>query len=140
MISLKRSGAAPMSSGRESSEQGGAHVARSSSVRNHRGFSLVELLVVIVILGILAGVVVFAVSGITDRGEASACATDAQTMRTAVEAYRAKNSPSAQPTEAQLVSGGFLVSESKYYDVSGYSGNQVQLTPQPGASVSCPAA
>jgi prepilin-type N-terminal cleavage/methylation domain-containing protein len=41
--------------------------------RKDEGFTLIELLIVIVILGILAAVVVFAVNGITDRGEKSAC-------------------------------------------------------------------
>ena len=37
--------------------------------RHHDGgFTLVELLVVIVVLGVLAAVTVFAVRGITDRG------------------------------------------------------------------------
>ena len=39
-----------------------------------KGFTLVELLIVIVILGILATIVVFAVRGITDKGQKSACA------------------------------------------------------------------
>ena len=34
-----------------------------------QGFSLVELLIIIVILGILATVTVFAVRGLSDRGE-----------------------------------------------------------------------
>ncbi|MBX3313994.1 MAG: prepilin-type N-terminal cleavage/methylation domain-containing protein [Actinobacteria bacterium] len=56
-----------------------------------KGFTLIELLVVIVILGILAAVVVFAVSGINDRGQESACVTEARTVRTAQEAYYAEN-------------------------------------------------
>ena len=55
------------------------------------GFTLIELLIVIVILGVLAAVVVFSVSGITDRGDTAACKTNVTTARTAVEAYRAKN-------------------------------------------------
>ncbi len=42
------------------------------------GFTLIELLIVIVILGVLAGIVVFAVGGITDRGNESACKSDAK--------------------------------------------------------------
>ena len=45
------------------------------------GFTLVELLVVIVILGILAAIVVFAVGGITDKGETSACKATSRVSR-----------------------------------------------------------
>ncbi|MGN6693258.1 MAG: type II secretion system protein [Aquihabitans sp.] len=55
-----------------------------------KGFTLVELLVVIVILGILAAVVVFSVKGITGKGKASACETEKHTVETAVEAYNAQ--------------------------------------------------
>jgi general secretion pathway protein G len=58
---------------------------------NDEGFTLVELLIVIVILGVLAGIVVFAVNGITDRGELAACKADVQSVQTAAEAYYAKN-------------------------------------------------
>jgi len=54
------------------------------------GFTLVELLVVIVILGILAAVVVFAVGGIGDKGETSACKADRSALETAEEAYFAE--------------------------------------------------
>ncbi len=55
-----------------------------------KGFTLVELLIVIVILGILATVTVFAVRGITDQGQDNACATEAKTVVTAAEAYYAQ--------------------------------------------------
>ena len=54
-----------------------------------RGFSLVELLVVIVILGILAGIVVFAADNLTNRARTSACATEKSKIRTALEEYKA---------------------------------------------------
>jgi prepilin-type N-terminal cleavage/methylation domain-containing protein len=58
--------------------------------REEGGFTLIELMIVIVILGILAGIVLFAVGGITDRGTTAACKTDLSTIQTGVEAYYAK--------------------------------------------------
>src|SRR4051794_35628435 len=64
-----------------------------ASIRKARqeGFTLIELLIVIVILGILAAIVVFAVGGITDKGNASACKSDLKTVEVASEAYFAQN-------------------------------------------------
>jgi prepilin-type N-terminal cleavage/methylation domain-containing protein len=65
------------------------------SMRKHHdgeaGFTLVELLVVIVILGVLAGIVVFAVGGITNNSTKSACNSDVATAQTAEDAYFAQN-------------------------------------------------
>jgi len=57
---------------------------------NEGGFTLTELLIVIVILGILTGIVVFAVGAFSDRGAAAACKSDKKAVEVAVEAYRAK--------------------------------------------------
>jgi prepilin-type N-terminal cleavage/methylation domain-containing protein len=57
---------------------------------NESGFTLVELLIVIVILGILAGIVVFSVAGITGRGAAAACKSDVASVQVATEAYYAQ--------------------------------------------------
>ena len=64
------------------------------------GFTLIELLIVIVILGVLAGIVVFSVSGITNRGSATACKSDLATVRRASEAFNAAN-------KAPLAGGGY---------------------------------
>ncbi|MEY2581848.1 MAG: ral secretion pathway protein [Ilumatobacteraceae bacterium] len=72
-----------------------------------KGFTLVEILIVIVILGILATVTVFAVSGITDKGKTSACQTDAKTIQTAEEAFSA-NTGAYTNDQAQLVSAGLM--------------------------------
>jgi general secretion pathway protein G len=69
--------------------------------RNESGFTLVELLMVIVILGILAGIVVFAVNGINDRGDVAACKSDVKNVEVAVEAYYASQpAPAAYPDAA----------------------------------------
>src|SRR5437870_258041 len=76
--------------------------------QNEEGFTLVELLVVIVILGILAAIVVFAVGGITDKGTNSANLTDQAVLQTGEEAYFANQSASVYTTELGLVTGKYL--------------------------------
>jgi general secretion pathway protein G len=79
-------------------------------MRKHRegegGFTLVELLVVIVILGVLAGIVVFAVGGISNKSTKAACNADVSTVQTAEEAYYAQNN--SYTTVAALVTANLL--------------------------------
>src|SRR4051812_12540500 len=58
----------------------------ASKSSDDSGFTLIELLIVIIILGVLAGIVVFAVGGITDRGAKSACKADIKNVEIASEA------------------------------------------------------
>ncbi|WP_427889865.1 type II secretion system protein [Kribbella sp. GL6] len=79
--------------------------------KNESGFTLIELLMVIVILGILAGIVVFAVGGITDTGKASACKADVKNVEIASEAYYAQYQKYATSIDGLLVTAapkGFL--------------------------------
>ena len=87
--------------------------------KQDKGFTLVELLIVIVILGILATVTVFAVRGITDQGQSSACATDKATLQTAVEAFYAQkgNTAGAGANETTLIQAGLLMGYSANYNV-----------------------
>lgn len=90
-------------------------VLTAKRARGDQGFTLIELLVVIVILGIIASVVVFAVGGIDDKGEVASFQTDAQTLRTAQEAWCAQEGEYL--SEADLVSEGMLASESSLNDI-----------------------
>ena len=91
---------------------------------------MVELLIVIVILGILATVTVFAIRGISEDGEASACAIDMRNLQTANEAYWAVNGSYA--TEGDLVTAGSLRDPSTLYDVT-LSGDGYAIAPAAGS-------
>ena len=88
-----------------------------AETNSDKGFTLVEVLIVIVILGILATVTVFAVSGITDKGKTSACQSDAKIIQTAEEAYSA-NTGSYTNDQAQLVAAGFMHAASAKFTVA----------------------
>lgn len=90
------------------------------------GFTLIELLIVIVIIGLLATIVAFAVRGVSDDADATACSADARTLGTAIEGYFAlapakeipgDGSPDSQ--ELALVSFELLRAPSKLYEVNG---------------------
>jgi prepilin-type N-terminal cleavage/methylation domain-containing protein len=79
-----------------------------------QGFTLVELLIVIVILGILAGIVVFAVGNLTNNATKNACGTEAKTFFTAVQAYNVAspaNNPAAINTATDAAGSAGLVAQ-----------------------------
>ena len=100
------------------------HIEEVKSTKRDKGFTLVELLIVIVILGVLATVTVFAVRGITNQGQTSACAADKKTLEVATESYFAQNSSSTIPGAdnaarmTALVNAGLLRSASTKYTVN----------------------
>ena len=86
---------------------------------DQRGFTLIEVVVVVTILSLLAAIVVFAVGRVTDRGHSSACKSEITTLNTAIEAFSTKAEPSprypAGPLASlgsQLIDAGLLSSSS----------------------------
>ncbi len=78
------------------------HFKAPTASRHDRGFSLVEVLVVIVVLGVLSTVTIFAVRGVTDRGEKSACDTDNRTLVQAADIYLAETASNSVPPLGDL--------------------------------------
>jgi len=72
------------------------HHHERSSGRRDRGFTLVEILIAIVLVGILSAVVVVGVSNLTDKGSASACSASMDAAKTGSIVYF--TSTAAYPT------------------------------------------
>lgn len=65
-----------------------------------KGFTLIEILIVMIILGVLAAVVTLSLTGAMGRGEATACQQEYLALRTAVVMYQAEHNM-AVPGEAR---------------------------------------
>ncbi len=86
------------------------------------GFSLVELLIVIVILGILATVTVFAVRGVTTDAVTNACEAEEKVLQTAAQTYFAEHTELSAiplPVFDTLVSTGLLASAPTTHTMDG---------------------
>ena len=73
--------------------------------RGQKGFTLMELLIVVAILGVLAAVVIPRFTGLIGRGETEAASTELEVVQTALVAYMADHGVSgvtAQGTAVQL--------------------------------------
>ncbi|TDT18466.1 prepilin-type N-terminal cleavage/methylation domain-containing protein [Ilumatobacter fluminis] len=112
----------------------------TSDAATDGGYTLIELLMVVLILGVLLGAAILAVGGVTTEAADTGCDADRRQLDVAVGAYEAQTgNDTIDPTpgiheddryEQTLVEGGFLRSVSEYHVVD--AGGTV--TPQEGSS------
>ena len=71
-------------------------------MNQQNGFTIVELLIVIVVIAILAAVTIVAYTNISNRAESATAKANAQSVLKVAEAYAADDTNSGYPTLAQL--------------------------------------
>ena len=105
--------------------------------KQQRGFTIVELLIVIVVLGILAAIVITTFNGIQTRGRDTERQTDIKALHGQLEAYYAQNGE--YPTLANMndkSSGGFVETNLKGLDDGAFedpTGSSTDLVASPAA-------
>lgn len=90
--------------------------------RRDAGFTLVELMVVIVIVGLLATIVAFNVIPLGDQGKATKARADIATISDALELYKLQNNnyPSTRDGLAALLSPPADLADPSRYQKGGY--------------------
>jgi len=86
----------------------------SLNKRNNEGFTIVELLIVIVVIGILALLVITTYSGIQAKARNSKRQTDIQSLQTQLEAYFSQNGH--YPSRTDMNTAAWLSTNMKSLD------------------------
>jgi len=92
-------------------------------IRNERGFTLIELMVVVIIIGILAAVAVPAMNKQTDKAKIKRAVSELKTMKTVIDTYYAEHGtvPKASIATTDSANVGYVLQQAgiKFTGASG---------------------
>lgn len=71
-----------------------------NKLKDEKGFTIVELLIVIVVIGILAAITIVAFNGVQNRAKAAQYQADANGISKVAESFNAKETSTGYPTAA----------------------------------------
>jgi len=104
-------------------------------MRAKRGFTLVEILIVVVILGILAAIVIPQFTEASGEAKMSSLCTDLQSVRSQIELYKIQHND-ALPGEDNTAAGGTHTGTSGFLNgLIGYTDINGVTQPGPGVNV-----
>lgn len=112
----------------------GQNMRNTSRVR--KGFTLIEMLIVIVILGILAMIIIPQISSSTDEAKLNTLRTNLSAVRNSIEIYHAQHNatypgqsvPTTKPGDVSTVADAFVAQLTRYTDLNGNISNSKTST------------
>jgi len=81
---------------------------------NHNGFTIAELLIVVVVIAILAAITIVSYNGITQRAFTASIQTEMRGTLQKLESFKAVNGSAPTNTIGQLTAAGISITKSNY--------------------------